>query len=525
MRKSYAGEKMRYIMPFFNAWENTIRRWATLSTDNPVAVAKAGQITSSLSNQNNYVDQNGNPAKGTDFSYNNSIVLPMPESFMKSMESVPGAKGLAQAIRSAGSQITIPIRSMDVMFQGEATAGFGPIVAIPAGELEKMRPDMETMLSQVIPFGPQEGNLIQAVTKGVLPPALQKAAETWSATRDGQWNRTFNTVYRYELIKYRLGDRNTEPTFSEVQNLTNNMYRVKMLSNLVLPFAAQYDSPLSWYTQQYRKLQQTYGKDADALFLQMYPEMAEATISSSLNVTGVQASQNAMKNTQKYKELISKIGTTTPEMIGFVVNDPTGKYDFSQAVYQWQMRNTPVPGSTDTFRQTRNPALLKQDANKKMGWIDYRKAMDYLDSQLFAQGFTAYSESGAEELNLAKQLFTQQLASSNKDWAADFYSVDKGKWVYRMQTIKTMLSDKTWMADNGNKPVVGAIATYYSTRQQIQRELDSRKAGGGAGSLTAKENEDLQGLWNTTIAQLKQGSTEFSDFYNRFLQYDPVTLG
>ena len=519
VRKSYAGEKMRYIMPFFNAWENTVRRWATLSKDNPVAIAKAGQITATLSNQNNVVDKDGNVA--TTFSYDNVIVLPMPETFMKTMERIPGGSGLAAAIRSAGSQVSIPIRSLDVMFQGEATAGFGPIVAIPAGELEKMRPDFESILAPVIPFGPQDNAL-----KGLLPPALQKATQLWSATRDGSWSRTFNTVYRYELIKFKLGERTTEPTFEEVQRLTNDMYKVKMLSNLALPFAAQYDSPLSWYTQQYRKIQQTYGSQADTLFLQMYPEMAEATISASLNNTGVQASQTAQANTQKYKALISKIGTTTPEMIGFVVNDPSGKYDFSNAVYQWQQRNAPVPGSTDNFRGTRNPALLKIDANKKSGWIDYRKAMDYLDSQLYGQGFQSYTESGAEELNLAKQMFTSQLAQQNKDWAADFYSVDKGKWIYRMQTIKTILTDPQWVKDNANRPIVSQLAIYYNTRTQIARELASRKAGGGAASLEAKDNEDLNRLWMQTVATLRQESGgEFDAFYQRFLQNDPVTLG
>ena len=518
MRKSYAGEKMRYIMPFFNAWENTIRRWAVLSKDNPVAVAKAGQITASLANQNNMVDKDGNPT--STFSYDNQIVLPMPETFMKTMERVPGGAGLAAAIRSSGSQVSISMRSLDVMFQGEATAGFGPIVAIPAQYLEIMRPDLEGILAQVIPYGASDAPL-----KTLLPPALQKAAQLWSTTRDGSWSRTFNTVYRYELIKYRLGDRKTEPTFQEIQDLTNNMYKVKALSNLVLPFAAQYDSPLGWYTQQYHTLQRTYGAQADSLFLQMYPEMGEATISSSLNNTGVDATQAAVSNLKKYDGLISKIGTTTPEMIGFLVNDPNGKYDFSQAAYQWQMRNSPVPGSTENFRGQRNPALLKQDAQKKMGWIDYRKAMDYLDQQLFAQGYTSYSENGAEELNLAKQAFTQQLATTNKDWAADFYSVDKGKWIYRMQSIETILRDPQWMQDNGNKPVVGAIATYYTTRQQIARELASRKAGGASGTLTSADNADLEGLWNQTIATLKQESLEFSSFYNRFLQNDPVTLG
>jgi hypothetical protein len=518
MRKSYAGEKMRYLMPFFNAWENTMRRWTTLAKENPAAIARAGQITSSLSNQNNYVDKDGNPSK--EFSYDSRLVLPMPETFMKTMEAVPGGKGLASAIRSAGSQVSIPIRSLDVMFQGEVHPGFGPVVAIPAQYLEILRPDLEGILKQVIPFGAAESPM-----KTLLPPALQKAAQLWSGTRDGSWSRTFNTVYRYELIKYRLGDRETEPTFKEINDLTNNMYKVKALSNLVLPFAAQYDSPLGWYTQQYRKLQQTYGSQADALFLQMYPEMGEATISASLNNTGVDATQAAVANLKKYNGLISKIGSTTPEMIGFLVNDPDGKYDFSQAAYRWQMRNSPVPGSTTNFRGQRDPSLLKQDAQKKMGWIDYRKAMDFLDQQLFAQGYTSYSERGAEELNLAKQAYTQQLATNNKDWAADFYSVDKGKWIYRMQTINTILRDPQWMQDNGNKPVVGAIATYYVTRTQIARELANRKASGASGTLTAADNADLEGLWNQTIATLKQESLEFSSFYNRFLQNDPVTLG
>ena len=525
MRKSYAGEKMRYIMPFFNAWENTVRRWSTLSTENPVAVAKAGQITASLSNQNNVVDKDGNPTDK--FSYDNVIVLPMPESFMKGIEKLPiFGDGLAAAIRSAGSQVSVPIRSMDIMFQGEATAGFGPIVAIPAGELEKMRPDLENILKPIIPFGPQEGNLLTATAKSLLPPALQKAAQTWAGTRDGQWSRTFNTVYRYELIKFKLGERNTEPTFEEITSLTNNMYRVKMLSNLILPFAAQYDSPLGWYTQQYRKLQQTYGNKADALFLQMYPEMAEATISASMNNTGVNASQQATANLQKYKSLISQIGTTTPEMIGFLVNDPNGKYDFSQAAYQWQMSNSPVPGSTMNFRGQRDPALLKQDANKKMGWIEYRKAIDYLDSQLQAQGYESYTENGAEELLLAKQMFTTQLAKTNKDWAADFYSMDRGKWIYRMQTIQKILTDPTWLKDNGNRPVVTQIAIYYSTRTQIARELASRKADGGSGSLEANDNSDLKDLWDNTIATLRHESGgEFDGFWQRFLQNDPVTLG
>jgi hypothetical protein len=59
----------------------------------------------------------------------------------------------------------------------------------------------------------------------------------------------------------------------------------------------------------------------------------------------------------------------------------------------------------------------------------------------------------------------------------------------------------------------------------VARELANRKAYGLPSTLTAKDNTDLDGFWNSVVSQLKEGSPEFGDFYNRFLQNDPVTLG
>jgi len=64
--------------------------------------------------------------------------------------------------------------------------------------------------------------------------------------------------------------------------------------------------------------------------------------------------------------------------------------------------------------------------------------------------------------------------------------------------------------------VVQSIAVYLNMRSQVARELANRKAYGMASTLTAADNTDLDGLWNSTIAQLKAGSPEFEDFYNRF---------
>ena len=126
---------------------------------------------------------------------------------------------------------------------------------------------------------------------------------------------------------------------------------------------------------------------------------------------------------------------------------------------------------------------------------------------------------------MLRKLMISDITTRNKDWAADYYNVDRGKWIYRMQSMKTMLTDPKWMAENSQRPVVRSMAIYLNTREQIARELANRKAYGGASTLTAKDNEDLDGYWNSVIYQLKTGSPEFEDFFNRFLQNDPVTLG
>ena len=512
VRKSYAGEKLRFLFPFFTAYENTVKRWAKLSANNPAVPARFAYMTQILSNNDNFVDENGNPTDT--FTTEGYLVVQTPELFIKSLP-----KGMEQAMRSVGGTLRLPVRSMDIIFQGEAlNPGFGPVVALPVSEIVKMKPSLEEVFRPVLPLGPS-----QDIASAVLPPALRRV---WSMARqDDAWSRSFNTVYRYELIRYNLGERDDMPTFKEITKLTDSLYRVRILSNLVLPIAAQYDSELSWYTQQFRKMRETYGGEADAIFLQMYPDFAEATISASLNKTGVQASVDAFNNIQKYEDLVQQVGGSSPEMIGFIVNDPDGQYDFSAATYAWQYRNAPVPGSIDNYRERRNPTLLRRDAQIKSGWVEYRKKMDLLQHTLFSRGLNAFTENGAEDLNVYRKAVIADLAGKNQDWYADYLSTDRGKWIYRMQSINTILSNRKWVSDNANRSVVKALAGYMDTRARIARELENRKAMGLPSSIEAKANADLAGYWNVTVATLQQESLEFSNFYNRFLQNDPITIG
>jgi len=519
VRKSYAGETLRFIMPFFNAWENSVRRWSGFVGENPAVAARMGQVTQMIGNSGNMLDKDGNPTNK--FSYQNTLVLPMPAIVPKAAGLVPFiGGGLKEALKSMGTEVSIPVRSLDIIFQGEAVAGFGPIATVPISELVKSRPNLEDAFSGFLPVGTSQTPLSLGM---LVPPAAQKWLS--KTNQDEAWSRTFNNVYRSELIKYNLGDRPDEPTLEEIKKKTDAFYTVKMFSNLLLPFAAQYDSPLSFYSKQWRMLQQAHPNDAELIFLEMYPEAAAAMISTSSNPSKMDASQAAYKNFQKYSGLAGEISRDTPDLIGFLVNDPNNRGDFSNAVYQWQYNTPQRPGSNTTLRERRDPSQLKYEADKTMGWYEFNKGMSPLDAQLKNRGINSFNNAGAYDLKQQKDALIEGLKKKNPYWYADYMDPNTEKWTFRFMSFDKILGNAKWMEANGDRPVVKALATYVNERNQLKRELETRKSYGMPATLSALANYDLDERYNNMVAQLTQESDEFQQFYNRFLQNDPITLG
>jgi hypothetical protein len=519
VRKSYAGETLRFIMPFFNAWENSVRRWSGFVGENPAVAARMGQITQMIGNSGNMLDKDGNPTNK--FSYENTLVLPMPAAVPKAVGLVPFiGGGLKEALKSMGTEVSIPIRSLDIIFQGEAVAGFGPIATIPISELVKSKPNLEDAFSGFLPIGTSQTPLSLGM---LVPPAAQK----WLSknNQDEAWSRTFNNVYRSELIRYNLGDRPDEPTLEEIKKKTDAFYTVKMFSNLLLPFAAQYDSPLSFYSKQWRMLQAAHPDDAELIFLEMYPEAAAAMISTSSNPSKMDASQAAYKNFQKHSGLAGEISRDTPDLIGFLVNDPNNRGDFSNAVYQWQYNTPQRPGSNTTLRERRDPSQLKYEADKTIGWYEFNKGLSPLDAQLKNRGLNSFNNPGAYDLKQQKDALIEKLKKQNPYWYADYMDPNTEKWTFRFMSFDKILGNAKWMESNGDRPVVKALATYVYERNQLKRELETRKSYGMPATLSALANYDLDERYNNMVAQLTQESDEFQQFYNRFLQNDPITLG
>jgi len=514
--RASSSQVMQLMFPFFAAYENTMKRWSGIIAENPQAVATAGRTIAQLVNGQMVVDQDGNritDAKKLSEDGMANLVVQVPEGFIKSLP-----KGWQEVAENAFKSVSIPLSSLDVITQGQpGNPGFGPYAVLPTYLIVRGRPELEEAFRPLFPAGQP-----QKVSDLFTPAALRRLSTMWS--QDELYVRTFNQMLRYESYNFNSGKRVDQPTLKEIEDKTNKFFMLRALGSISLPIAISPE--MDFYQATYRQFLTQYGPgEAEAKFLEMYPDYFEATISLSKSPGGLEANIDTVRNLRKHQGLMAAAeASDNPELIGFLANDFDGQYTFSQAAYQWQYREGAYPGSKNTYRQNRSPEELLRDANIKRGWTQFNSLMGQINTYKIQNGIVSDNDSAMDAINNAKRFWLRQQAKENLDWYSDFISPDRGKYERRAQVLEKALTDKAWMSQNGNRPVVKAMAVYLDARKQLASLLEQREKAGGSRSLSAKSNGDIVYVLDQVRTQLVAESPEFEEFLNRYFINDTVVV-
>jgi hypothetical protein len=317
--------------------------------------------------------------------------------------------------------------------------------------------------------------------------------------------------------------------------MTKDYWNMRTAANLIMPFAPRFDSPYKLYLDKSREYKRIYGVDADAKFLNDYPEYFDFSASLSKNPTGVQSSVQATENVKKYGTLISKLSKIDPKLVGLVVNDPAG-YDFSQASYNFLYNRKISPDSPETFLSSQSPAESQKKNDAEKGWIQYNAMSDDIDEALRKRGLSSTQETGAEDLKYIKEQVIRKLAIQtdasgkplfNKStgqyvqtaWYDDYLDSDGSKTNKVIVGLGTMLEDPEFVKNNRNNTTWKSVSTYLSLREDIASQLTSRDVR----SIDAKANKDLRYIYDAVVNKLKSDDKlGFSYLYDRFLSQDLV---
>ncbi len=530
-RRSNLAGAMKYISPFFSAQENAYKTWLKLAAANPAIVNRAYNIWQSPNRAGLVTDYEGNPIPVGETSGNDIMWLSLP----KGLTRIPGLDSL--------NEIGIPKGSLDIIFQGGMDAIFnegnpnfvsdilpvGPYVAVPVSEIVKRQPTLEEAFKWAIPFGPSKNAI-----SGFLPTWMQKGQVLAANQSDPQFARSYQLIFETEQQKAKeAGLGPVSP--SKIMKMTQQYWMMRMASNLIMPFAPQFNSPYKFYLDKAREYRRIYGINADAKFLQDYPDFFDFTTTLSKNPTGVQSSVQAIQNIKKYDGLVGELAKIDPKLVGLIVNDPSG-YEFSQASYNYLYGKKVAPDSPEKFLSSQSPAEAQKKTDAEKGWIKYNQLMDVIDTELKNRGLSSTQEKGAEDLAEIKSLVIGKLAvktdSAGKPvlnpttnqleqsaWYDDYLDSDGSKTNRVVLGLGKILNDKKFIADNADNPTWKSVKAYMEMRKAIAGELITREAK----SITAKDNADLKGIYDLIVKKLKDDDKMgFAYVYDRFLSQDLV---
>jgi len=514
--RASSSQTMQLLFPFYAAYENTIKRWSGIVAENPQAVTNAARTIAQLVNGQTVIDQDGNritDAKQLAGGTYANLVVQVPQGFI---DSLP--KQWREIAQNAFKSVNIPLSSLDVITQGQpGNPGFGPYAVLPTYLILRNRPELEEAFKPFFPAG-----MPQSATDLFAPAAFRRLRSMWS--QDELYVRTFNQMLRYEAYNYNSGRRSDEPTLDEITDKTNKFFMLRAFTSLTMPFAISPE--MDFYQQTFRQFLNQYGPgEAEAKFLEMYPDYFEATVSLSKSPGSLEANMDTVRNLKRFRGLMAEAeASDNPELIGFLANDFDGQYTFSQAAYQWQYRQGAYPGSKNTYRQNRSPEELLRDANIKRGWTQFNSLMGQINTYKIQNGIVSDNDPRMELINGAKSLWTKMQAEENFDWYSEYISPDRGKYERRALVLKKALADKSWMAQNGDRAVVKAMATYLDMRDKLAVVLKQRDALGGSAMLSAKSNADIVYVFDQIKQQLIAESPEFEQFLNRYFINDTVVV-
>lgn len=531
-RRTNLAAAMKYISPFFSAQENAYKTWLKLAVANPAIVNRGYNVWQAPNRSSLVTDQDGNIVPEGKTSGNDVIWLNIP----KGMQGLPGLGAL--------TKLGIPKQSLDIVFQGGMDVLYnkgnpnvfsdvfpvGPYVAVPVGELVKKKPSLEDAFKWALPYGAPK-----TAVSGFLPAWVNKAQVATSQLDDTQFAKTYDLIFATQQTRAK---RNGSPPISpdKIMKMTQDYWKMRIAANLILPFAPRFDSPYTFYINKSREYKRNFGMDADAKFLADYPEFFAFTASTSKNPAKVDYTQAAVKNIEKYPELVTALNGIEPKLIGTIVNDKDG-YKFSQAAYQYLYNKKISPNSKEKFLSSQDPIVAQKANEAEKGWIIYGQFRDAIDEELAARGLTSIQQKGAEDLAAIKSAVVDKLSTATDGegkpifdkktgeyapsaWYLDYKDSNGAKTNQVVYGLSTILNDKKFMDDHKDSSTWKSVGVYFDFRKAIAEELVKRPVK----SIDAKANADLQGIYNAVVKKLTTDDPiGFKPLYDRFLTQDLVS--
>ena len=506
---SNLSHSMRFISPFFAAWEDTAVKWAKLMGNDPKLAPTFAKVWNSPENVGMVVDADGFPIKAGDPSPEKGEYLIIPK--IPGIDKIIPGNGGKQG-KSAG-MFKIRRDNMNILFQGEPPwlPGNGPLVQIPANALISKYAVKEAdhpIVKYFVPFGITDDSALRQT----LPGWAKQMADTGLFGKTKDYNATYVLLYNQELGAFNRGERQTKPDADEIGNKTRNWYLLRAGLNSSMPVTIQPVPKDQFYidkAREYRSDPERENWQQD--FYDDFPGYFEMSSTLSVNETGLESTNDAFDAAQKYRKDIAE----NPELGWFFAGPDNLSGEFNQNVNTWMRSNE--AGKGKNFKSSRSPVDAINRVQEQKGWIEYNKAATAINLAMESRGLHSLQQAGAEDLADAKRIYTEQLMEYNPAFAAAFGA---GQAEQRRRTLISVARSK-WAKDKefAARPDQVMLKQYLDARIAVQKVLATRENS----TLSAESNADLAEVWGLYSSELRKFSPSFEQLFNRTFESDDLS--
>jgi len=529
-KRTTAGEALRFIFPFYSAHADSLSRWAGLIAEKPQTVGTIAKIYNAPVAANLITDDQGNPV-GLDGMVTKKVpvvkVDPVTGKKVVTGEEIKREKVHINdrvfhlrnpwAVKSEGD-LPIKLSAMNTILPGDPwfNPGTGPVVQILGSQIAKASPQTGDFLqwAKILPYGPSD------VSTAITPKYMRSAWAAWKGDDpdNEEYQKAYLAVYNRKVAEFHEGGEKF--TLKDVENEAKKFLFLDFLVAWGSPAQTQ-QTPITgtkyqFFVDAYSQLRDADPQNAKDLFMERYgPDYFQFT-SSLTKSMGIAATNSADKMATKYKDLLDM----DPEMAPFIIGNVYNNGAFSRSVYMKQLEQS---FGSEWVREkiTAKDAIAQNQIDQ--GWSEYRGLKTELDSMLLRTGFTSYTQKGAEKLNQMRANIVDSLGKDYPAWGEAFATTDRAKIPNRIASFERLVQDERFQQDPMRESEIQNLMKYLYARRIFKDQLAKRGAKELSFSPNGQpigKNADLGMMWNTTVTQLINDSTQFGDLYNRYLQSD-----
>ena len=513
-RMSNAAMMLRWVSPFFPAFENSVRTWARIAYQNPAVLGWGNKLWNIPNNMGWVVDpKTGERVDHSNMFRNEGYYIVWPKQiadvFAKDTPFTPG------------EAVMTPQGGLNVVFPGGEPwfPGVGPMTQIPTALVLRGRPETtdvirsmmsEEMFKNVVPGGNPNTDLFESM----LPTWIKRVKQMHTGmSEDGAYLSLMQTMTEDEYIRAQMEGRSVSPAdIKRVEQKAQKFYTWQVMAALGAPAQSTYMSQFNTERMAWKQLQDdtslTWQQKNDA-FMAKFPNMGDAllaiTRSGSKSETGLQPTLATWQKVTKNPDLVRQLNNIDPKLVGMFGN--MGNFDdpFSYSVYG-EFHNMKIGDSGKTVQYQMTPDQILQSNQISDGWSEWHKISAMVEEKAVALG--ALPTKLPPELQAIKDTAEANLIAKYPSWDVERKAYTDNFPLF-IQGARLIVQNSGLVQED---KTVSVLAEYMKIRDMVAAKKSETN--------NSDTRAQIDQIGYQAAANLRNKDIGFADFYDKYLAKD-----